>query len=441
MERAATQTPRLLLTPIFASFTKQQFQFQRKFSSELYSMQASKNNNNCVGSTFNFLDAFDLNSQLTEDERTLRDQARAFCQQKLQPRVTQAFREEKYDPSLIPELGRMGFLGAPYKGYGCAGTSFVGYGLLARELERVDSGYRSIVSVQTSLVIGPIHNYGSEAQKQKFLPQLASGEKIGAFGLTEPDHGSNPAGMETKAEWDEQAKLYRLSGTKSWISNSPVADVFIIWARSSKHGNAVKGFIIERGASGLSTPKIEGKLSLRTSITGQIVMDEVPVPEENLLPGAQGLSGPFGCLNSARLGISWGALGAAESCFVAAREYALDRKQFGKPIAATQLVQLKLADMLMEISLGLQACLRVARLKDEGRLAAEQISIVKRNSCGKALEIARKARDILGGNGIVDDYHVMRHMVNLESVNTYEGTHDIHALILGKAITGHQAFQ
>ncbi|KAI3409780.1 hypothetical protein GPALN_006156 [Globodera pallida] len=440
MERAATQTPRLLLTSIFASFTKQQFQFQRNFSSELYSMQASKNNN-CVGSTFNFLDAFDLNSQLTEDERTLRDQARAFCQQKLQPRVTQAFREEKYDPSLIPELGRMGFLGAPYKGYGCAGTSFVGYGLLARELERVDSGYRSIVSVQTSLVIGPIHTYGSEAQKQKFLPQLASGEKIGAFGLTEPDHGSNPAGMETKAEWDEQAKLYRLSGTKSWISNSPVADVFIIWARSPKHGNAVKGFIIERGASGLSTPKIEGKLSLRTSITGQIVMDEVPVPEENLLPGAQGLSGPFGCLNSARLGISWGALGAAESCFVAAREYALDRKQFGKPIAATQLVQLKLADMLMEISLGLQACLRVAQLKDEGRLAAEQISIVKRNSCGKALEIARKARDILGGNGIVDDYHVMRHMVNLESVNTYEGTHDIHALILGKAITGHQAFQ
>nr|CAD2200357.1 unnamed protein product [Meloidogyne enterolobii] len=392
-------------------------------------------------SNFDYLDALCLNDQLTEEERTLRDQARIYCTERLMPRVTQAFREEKFDPTLIPELGKMGFLGAPYKGYGCAGVSTVGYGLLTRELERVDSGYRSIMSVQTSLVIGPLFQYGSEEQKQKYIPSLASGEKIGAFGITEPNHGSNPAGMETKAVWDEKEKVYKLSGAKSWISNSPVADIFIIWARSDKHENAVKGFILEKGMPGLETPKIEGKISLRTSITGQILMDEVAVPEENLLPGATGLSGPFGCLNNARLGISWGALGAAEACFQAARDYAMDRTQFNKPIAGTQLVQLKLADMLSEISIGLQACLRVSRLKDEGKVAPEQISLIKRNSCGKALDIARKARDILGGNGIVDEYHIMRHMVNLESVNTYEGTHDIHALILGKAITGIQAFQ
>lgn len=390
---------------------------------------------------FNYLDALDFDGQLTEEERTLRDQARTFCTERLMPRVTQAFRDEKFDPTLIPELGKMGFLGAPYKGFGCAGVSSVGYGLLTRELERVDSGYRSIMSVQTSLAIGPLFLYGSEAQKQKYIPALARGDMIGAFGLTEPNHGSNPAGMETKAIWDAKQQVYKLTGTKSWISNSPVADMLIIWARSDRHDNAVKGFILECGMPGLETPKIEGKISLRTSITGQIAMDEVPVPEENMLPGAQGLSGPFGCLNNARLGISWGALGAAEACFHAARDYAMDRKQFGKPIAGTQLVQLKLADMLTEISTGLQACLRVSRLKDEGKVTPEQISLIKRNSCGKALEIARKARDILGGNGIVDEFHIMRHMVNLESVNTYEGTHDIHALILGKAITGIQAFQ
>jgi len=326
------------------------------------------------------------------------------------------------------------------KGYGCSGISNVGYGLLCRELERVDSGYRSTMSVQTSLVIGPIYAYGTEQQKKKYIPDLASGRKIGAFGLTEPNHGSNPGGMETKAVWDSKNNVYILSGTKSWISNSPVADIFIVWARCDRHDNAIKGFIIERGASGLSTPKIEGKLSLRVSLTGQIAMQDVIVPEHCLLPNAHGLAGPFGCLNNARLGISFGALGAAEACFYAAREYALERKQFGKPIAGNQLIQLKLADMLTEISIGLQACLRVARLKDKNMINPEQISMIKRNSCGKALSIARAARDILGANGIVDEFHVFRHMVNLESVNTYEGTHDIHALILGKAITGIQAF-
>ncbi|KAI1718519.1 acyl-CoA dehydrogenase, middle domain-containing protein [Ditylenchus destructor] len=405
-----------------------------------YGQQITRANSTSAQS-FNYLDAFDLDSQLTEDERALRDQARNYCQEKLMPRVLKAFREEKYDPDVIPEMGEMGFLGAPYQGYGCAGVSTVGYGLVAREVERVDSGYRSTMSVQTSLVIGPLFIYGSEEQKQKYIPDLAAGKSIGAFGLTEPNHGSNPAGMETRAKWDERDKVYRLTGTKTWISNSPVANVFIVWARSDRHNNAIKGFILERGYQGLTTPKIEGKFSLRASITGQIAMDEVPVPEENLLPKAQGVAGPFGCLNNARLGIAFGALGAAEACFHAARTYALERQQFGKSLAEMQLVQLKFADMLTEITIGLQACIRVGRLKDEGRLTTEQVSMIKRNSCGKALEIARKARDILGANGIVDEYHVIRHMLNLETVNTYEGTHDIHALILGRAITGLQAFQ
>uniref|UniRef100_A0A0K0E469 glutaryl-CoA dehydrogenase (ETF) n=1 Tax=Strongyloides stercoralis TaxID=6248 RepID=A0A0K0E469_STRER len=392
-------------------------------------------------SNFNYKDAFNLDGQLTDEELSLKEQVHAYCQEKLLPRVTKAYREEKFDLTLIPEMGSMGLLGSPYEGYGCAGVSNVGYGLIAREVERVDSGYRSIMSVQTSLVIGPIYNYGSKEQKEKFIPLLASGEKIGCFGLTEPNHGSNPAGMETKAIWDEKNKVYRLLGTKTWITNSPVADIMIVWARSDKHNNAIKGFILERGMEGLTTPKIEGKLSLRASVTGQIAMDNVPVPEENLLPNAQGISGPFGCLNNARLGIAWGALGAAESCFHIARDYALERKQFGKPLANTQLVQLKFANMITEITLGLQGCLRVTRLKDEGKVLPEQISIVKRNSCGKALEVARMSRDILGGNGIVDEYHIMRHLANLETVNTYEGTHDIHALILGRAITGLQAFQ
>uniref|UniRef100_A0AC35U7D4 Glutaryl-CoA dehydrogenase, mitochondrial n=1 Tax=Rhabditophanes sp. KR3021 TaxID=114890 RepID=A0AC35U7D4_9BILA len=390
---------------------------------------------------FNYKDAFGLDAQLTEDELALKEQVHAYCQTKLLPRVTKQYREEKFDPTLIPEMGAMGLLGSPYEGYGCAGTSSVGYGLIAREVERVDSGYRSTMSVQTSLVIGPIYNYGSEEQKQKYIPSLANGEKIGCFGLTEPNHGSNPGGMETKAIWDEKNKVYRLKGTKTWITNSPVADVFVVWARSDKHNNAIKGFILEKGWEGLTAPKIEGKLSLRASVTGQIAMDDVPVPEENVLPNATGLAGPFGCLNNARLGIAWGALGAAEACFHAAREYALERKQFGKPLAQTQLVQLKFANMITEITLGLQACLRVTRLKEQGIVLPEQISMVKRNSCGKSLDIARLARDILGGNGIVDEYHIMRHLCNLETVNTYEGTHDIHALILGKAITDLQAFQ
>ncbi|KAF8362567.1 hypothetical protein PRIPAC_89490, partial [Pristionchus pacificus] len=398
----------------------------------------------CIGkkcASFNFTDAFDLASQLNDEERTLMESSREYCQGKLLPRVTEAYRQEKYDPTLIPEMGKMGLLGVPYQGYGCAGASTVGYGLVAREVERVDSGYRSTMSVQTSLVIGPIYNYGSDAQKEKWIPGLASGDLVGCFGLTEPNHGSNPGGMETKAKWDEKTKTYRLTGTKTWISNSPVADVVVVWARSDRHNNKIKGFVLERGMEGLTTPKIEGKLSLRASVTGQIAMDEVPVPEANLLPKVEGLAGPFGCLNNARLGIAFGALGAAEDCFHRSRQYALDRNQFGKPLAQTQLIQLKFADMLTEISLGLQGCLRVARLKDEGLVQAEQISIIKRNSCGKALDIARKARDILGGNGIVDEYHVIRHMINLETVNTYEGTHDIHALILGRAITGLQAFQ
>ncbi|EPB74028.1 acyl-CoA dehydrogenase protein [Ancylostoma ceylanicum] len=340
-------------------------------------------------SSFNFRDAFDLSSQLTEDERALMETAHEYCQEKLLPRVTEAYRGEKYDPTLIPEMGKMGLLGAPYQ----------------------------------DAVVAPLST-GTEEQKKKYIPGLASGELVGCFGLTEPNHGSNPSGMETKARWDEKTKTYRLSGTKSWISNSPVADVLIVWARSDKHNNDIKGFILEKGMDGLTCPKIEGKLSLRTSVTGQIAMDEVPVPEANLLPNARGLGGPFGCLNNARMGIAFGALGAAEDCFHRAREYALERSQFGRPLAQNQLIQLKFADMLTEITLGLQACLRVARLKDEGLVTPEQISLIKRNSCGKSLDIARKARDILGGNGIVDEYHVIRHMINLETVNTYEGKSD-----------------
>ncbi|VDN60536.1 unnamed protein product [Dracunculus medinensis] len=372
-------------------------------------------------SSLNYSDVLDLRSQLTDEEVTLMEQTRDYAQKKLLPRVIDAYRYEKFDPTLIPEMGAMGLLGAPYQGYGCAGTTTVGYGLLAREVEAIDSGYRSTMSVQTSLVIGPIYNYGTEEQKEKYIPRLSAGKLIGCFGLTEPDFGSNPAGMQTKAKWDENNKVYKISGTKSWISNSPVADVMIVWARSDRHDNQIKGFILEKGMKGLSTPKIEGKLSLRTSITGQIAMDDVEISEEYLLPNTEGLAGPFGCLNNARLGIAWGALGAAESCFFIARQYALDRIQFGRPLAQNQLIQLKLADMLSEISLGLQACLRVTRLKDIGQSVPEQISFIKRNSCGKALEIARKARDILGGNGIIDEYHIMRHMLNLETINTYEG--------------------
>ena len=392
-------------------------------------------------SSLNWQDAFDLRSQLTEEECTLMDSTREYCKDKLLPRVTQAFRTEEFDPTVIPEMGQMGLLGAPYQGYGCAGTSFVGYGLIAREIERIDSGYRSAFSVQTSLVISPIYRFGTEEQKEKYIPKLAAGEKIGCFGLTEPNHGSDPAGMETKAKWDSIKKAYFLSGTKSWISNSPVADIFIVWARSERHNNDVMGFILEKGMPRLTAPKIEGKLSLRTSITGQIAMDEVEVPEENILPKIKGLAGPFDCLNNARLGIAWGVLGSAEECFHISRQYALDRPQFGRPLAKNQLIQLKFADMLTEITLGLQACLRVTRLKDAKKVVPEQISLIKRNNCMKALDISRKARDILGGNGIVDEYHVMRHLVNLETVNTYEGTHDIHALILGRSITGLQAFK
>ncbi|CAJ0575392.1 unnamed protein product, partial [Mesorhabditis spiculigera] len=356
--------------------------------------------------SFNWEDAFDLRSQLTDEERTLMDTSREYATAKLLPRVTEAYRHEKFDKSLIPEMGKMGLLGAPYEGYGCAGTSTVGYGLIAR-----------------------------------YIPGLAAGEQIGCFGLTEPNHGSNPNGMETRAKWDEKTKTYKLSGTKTWISNSPVADIAVVWARSDRHDNKIKGFILERGMDGFTTPKIEGKLSLRASITGQIAMDEVPVPEANLLPNTEGLAGPFGCLNNARLGIAFGALGAAEDCLTRAREYTLERHQFGRPLAANQLMQLRFADMLTEITLGLQACLRVGRLKDEGRVHPDMISLIKRNSCGKALDIARRARDMLGGNGIVDEYHIMRHLCNLETVNTYEGTHDIHALILGRAITGLQAFK
>ncbi|MBW9065629.1 acyl-CoA dehydrogenase [Rhizobium herbae] len=388
---------------------------------------------------FQWDDPFLLEEQLSEDERMIRDTARAYAQEKLQPRVIEAYRNEATDPSIFREMGELGLLGVTVPDiYGGVGASYVAYGLVAREVERVDSGYRSMMSVQSSLVIYPIHAYGSEAQRQKYLPKLISGEWIGCFGLTEPDAGSDPGGMKTRAVKTEGG--YRLIGSKMWISNAPIADVFVVWAKSEAHGNAIRGFVLEKGTKGLSAPKIGGKLSLRASITGEIVLDNVEVGEDALLPEVEGLKGPFGCLNRARYGISWGVLGSAEFCWHAARQYGLDRKQFGRPLAQTQLFQKKLADMQTEIALGLQASLRVGQLMDAGRMAPEMISIVKRNNCGKALDIARAARDMHGGNGISEDYQVMRHMINLETVNTYEGTHDVHALILGRAQTGLQAF-
>ena len=386
---------------------------------------------------FKWDDPLLLDLQLSEEERMVRDTAYQYCQDKLLPRIQEAFRNEKTDPSIFREMGELGLLGPTIPPeYGGSGLNYVCYGLIAREVERVDSGYRSMMSVQSSLVMVPINEFGTEAQKQKYLPKLATGEWIGCFGLTEPNHGSDPGSMVTRAKQVKGG--YSLSGSKMWISNSPIADVFVVWAKTED--NIIRGFILEKGWKGLSAPAIHGKVGLRASITGEIVMDEVFVPEENLMPGVQGLKGPFTCLNSARYGIAWGALGAAEDCWFRARQYVLDRKQFGRPLAANQLIQKKLADMQTEISLGLQGCLRLGRMKDEGTASVEITSIMKRNSCGKALDVARMARDMLGGNGISDEFGVIRHMVNLEVVNTYEGTHDIHALILGRAQTGIQAF-
>ncbi|MFS2326758.1 acyl-CoA dehydrogenase [Brucella sp. H1_1004] len=388
---------------------------------------------------FNWEDPFLLDEQLTEDERMIRDSAQAFASDVLLPRIEKAYLDETTDPDLFRLMGQAGLLGVTLpEEYGAANAGYVSYGLVAREVERIDSGYRSMMSVQSSLVMYPIYAYGSDEQRKKYLPGLVSGELIGCFGLTEPDAGSDPAGMKTRA--DKIDGGYRISGSKMWISNSPIADVFVVWAKSTAHDGAIRGFVLEKGMKGLSAPKIDGKLSLRASITGEIVMDGVEVSEDALLPNVSGLKGPFGCLNRARYGISWGVLGAAEDCWFRARQYGLDRKQFDKPLAGTQLYQKKLADMLTEITLGLQASLRVGRLFDEGKMAPEMISIVKRNNCGKALDIARQARDMHGGNGIQIEYHVMRHAQNLETVNTYEGTHDVHALILGRAQTGIQAF-
>ncbi len=388
---------------------------------------------------FDWADPLRIDDQLSEDERAIRDTAHGFAQERLAPRVIAAYREETTDRAIFTEMGALGLLGVTIpEEYGCAGASYVSYGLVAREVERVDSGYRSMMSVQSSLVMYPIYAYGDETQRRTWLPRLASGELVGCFGLTEPDAGSDPGGMRTRAE--RTATGYHLTGAKTWISNAPIADVFVVWAKSAAHGDAIRGFILERGMKGLSTPKIGGKLSLRASITGEIVMEGVEVPESALLPNVSGLKGPFGCLNRARYGISWGVMGAAEDCMHRARQYTLDRKQFGRPLAATQLIQKKLADMQTEIALGLQASLRVGQLFDQGRMAPEMVSIVKRNNCGKALDIARTARDMHGGNGIQEEYHVMRHAQNLETVNTYEGTHDVHALILGRAITGLSAF-
>ncbi|MDC1066472.1 acyl-CoA dehydrogenase [Alphaproteobacteria bacterium] len=388
---------------------------------------------------FNWEDPLLLESLISEEEKLIKSTAHDYAQSKLLPRVEEAFLDEKTDKDIFKEMGQLGLLGItiPEK-YGCAGASYVSYGLVAREVERVDSGYRSMMSVQSSLVMHPIHAYGSEEQRLKYLPGLASGELIGCFGLTEPDAGSDPGSMKTTATKVKGG--YLLSGSKMWISNSPIADVFVVWAKSKEHGNAIKGFILEKGMEGLSAPKIKGKLSLRASITGEIVMDKVFVPDENLMPNVTGLKGPFGCLNRARYGIAWGVMGAAEDCWFRARQYTLDRKQFGKPLAATQLIQKKLADMQTEITLGLSAVLQVGRLFDQGNLAPESISLIKRNNCGKALDIARMSRDMHGGNGIHAEYQVMRHLMNLETVNTYEGTHDVHALILGRAQTGIQAF-
>jgi glutaryl-CoA dehydrogenase len=390
-------------------------------------------------SSYDWADPFMLEDQLTEDERLTRDSARAFAQEKLQPRVINAYREEEVAPEIFRQMGDMGLLGITVpEEYGGLGAGYVTYGLVAREIERVDSGYRSMMSVQSSLVMYPIYAYGSEEQRQKYLPGLASGLLIGCFGLTEPDAGSDPAGMKTRAE--KTANGYRITGSKMWISNSPLADVFVIWAKSDAHDGKIRGFILDKGMKGLSAPKMGGKLSLRASVTGEVVMDGVEVGDDALLPHVSGLKGPFGCLNRARYGISWGVLGSAEFCWHAARQYGLDRKQFNRPIAQTQLFQKKLADIQTEITLGLQAALRVGRLMDEARAAPEMISMIKRNNCGKALDIARTTRDMHGGNGISEDFQIMRHMCNLETVNTYEGTHDVHALILGRAQTGLQAF-
>ncbi|MEZ5535949.1 MAG: acyl-CoA dehydrogenase [Thiolinea sp.] len=385
---------------------------------------------------FSWEDPLLFNDQLSEEEQMVRDSAHRYCQDKLMPRVLLANRHETFDREIFNEMGELGLLGSTIDGYGCAGLNYVSYGLIAREVERVDSGYRSAMSVQSSLVMFPIYAYGSEAQREKYLPKLASGEWVGCFGLTEPDHGSDPGSMITRAKAVDGG--YRLTGAKMWITNAPIADVFVVWAKDDE--GVIRGFILEKGMEGLSAPKIEGKFSLRASITGEIVMDNVFVPEENKLPNIKGLAGPFGCLNRARFGIAWGALGAAEFCWHAARTYTLERKQFGRPLAANQLVQLKLANMQTEITLGLQSCLQMGRLMDAGQLAPEGISLLKRNNCGKALDIARVARDMHGGNGVSDEYHVIRHVMNLEAVNTYEGTHDIHGLILGRAQTGLQAF-
>ncbi|MGX1099929.1 acyl-CoA dehydrogenase [Amorphus sp. MBR-141] len=392
-----------------------------------------------TSSSFAWSDPFLLEDQLSEEERMIRDTAAQYAQDKLQPRVIEAYREEKTDRAIFNEMGELGLLGVTIpEEFGGVGAGYVSYGLVAREVERVDSGYRSMMSVQSSLVMYPIYAYGDDSQRKKYLPKLASGEFVGCFGLTEPDAGSDPGGMKTRA--DKVDGGYKLTGSKTWISNAPIADVFVVWAKSSAHDGQIRGFILEKGMAGLSAPKIQGKLSLRASITGEIVMDGVVVPEANLLPNVAGLKGPFGCLNRARYGIAWGAMGAAEFCWHAARQYTLDRKQFGRPLAATQLVQLKLANMQTEIALGLQAALRIGRLFDDGKMAPEMISLIKRNNCGKALDIARVARDMHGGNGISEEYQVIRHMANLETVNTYEGTHDVHALILGRAQTGIQAF-
>ncbi|WP_242095461.1 MULTISPECIES: acyl-CoA dehydrogenase [unclassified Sphingomonas] len=388
---------------------------------------------------FDWADPFLLDDQLSDDERMIRDTAKAYARDRLAPRIIEAFQNEHTDPAIFREMGELGLLGPTIpEEYGGVGASYVAYGLVAREVEAIDSGYRSMMSVQSSLVMYPIYAYGSEAQRHRYLPRLASGEWIGCFGLTEPDAGSDPGGMTTRAVKTESG--YRISGAKTWISNAPIADVFVVWAKSDEHGGAIRGFVLERGMNGIETPKIEGKLSLRASITGMILMDEVEVGEDALLPNVSGLKGPFGCLNRARYGISWGAMGAAEFCMAASRQYGLDRKQFGTPLAGRQLYQKKLADMETEIALGLQASLRVGRLMDEGRFAPEMVSLVKRNNVGKALAIARDARDMHGGNGISGEYQVMRHMMNLETVNTYEGAHDVHALILGRAITGIAAF-
>jgi glutaryl-CoA dehydrogenase len=385
---------------------------------------------------FDWADPLFFEDELGEDERLVRDSARAYCREKLFPRVLTANREERFDREIMNEMGELGFLGSTIEGYGCAGASYVSYGLIAREVERVDSGYRSAMSVQSSLVMYPIWDFGSEEQRRKYLPKLATGEWVGCFGLTEPNHGSDPGSMETRAR--KAVGGYVLRGNKMWITNAPIADVLVVWAKTED--GVIRGFILEKGMPGLKAPKIEGKFSLRASATGEIVMDDVFVPQENLLPGVSGLRGPFSCLNNARYGIAWGALGAAEFCWHAARQYTLDRKQFGRPLAANQLIQKKLVDMQTEITLGLHSCLRLGRLKDDGRCPPEAISLLKRNNCGKALDVARLARDMHGGNGIHDEFHVIRHLVNLETVNTYEGTHDIHALILGRAQTGIPAF-